>query len=195
MPRRAETRARLLQTAGSLFYDQGITATGVDAVAHAAGLSKPTLYAHFGSKRDLVAAVLEQRHSQHREELCAWVEAVADLRARPLAVFAWLDDWYGRAGARGCGFLNAAAELADVDDPGRTVVQQEKRWLTDFLTALNREAGLPEPARLASQLLLLIDGIAGRVVVSGPDAAQRAVADATRAAETLIAATSGQRSR
>lgn len=188
MPRRAETRARLLQTAGALFYDEGITATGVDAVAHASGFSKPTLYAHFGSKRDLVAAVLEQRHSQRREELCAWVEAVADLRARPLAVFAWLAGWYCRAGARGCGFLNAAAELADRDDPGRTVVQQEKRWLTDFLTALNREAGLPEPERLASQLVLLIDGIAGRVVVWGPDEARRAVADATRAAETLIAA-------
>lgn len=188
MPRRAATRARLLQTAGSLFYDEGIAATGVDAVAHASGFSKPTLYAHFGSKRDLVAAVLEQRHSQRREELGAWVEAVADLRARPLAVFAWLDGWYGRAGARGCGFLNAAAELADRDDPGRTVVQQEKRWLTDFLTALNRGAGLLEPERLASQLVLLIDGIAGRVVVWGPDEARRAVADATRAAETLIAA-------
>jgi AcrR family transcriptional regulator len=188
VPRRAETRARLLQTAGTLFYDEGITATGVDAVAHASGFSKPTLYAHFGSKRDLVAAVLEQRHSQRREELCAWVDAVADLRARPLAVFVWLAGWYGRAGARGCGFLNAAAELAHRDDPGRTVVQQEKRWLTDFLTALNREAGLQEPERLASQLVLLIDGIAGRVVVWGPDEAQRAVADATRAAETLIAA-------
>ena len=67
-------------------------------------------------------------------------------------MFAWLGDWYGRDGARGCGFLNAAAELPDRDDAARLVVSREKDWLLDLLSRLVREAGVREPDRLASQL-------------------------------------------
>lgn len=187
MIRSSTARRQLLATAASLFYERGIAATGVDAVVHASGVSKPTLYAHFGSKAELVVAVLEQRHEDRVAQLGAWLEGVADPRDRPLAVFAWLGDWYARHGARGCGFLNAAAELPDPGDAGRVVVLREKRWLAELLARLNREAGLREPERLASQLLLLIDGVSGRALVEGAAAARVAVADATDAAETLIA--------
>jgi len=64
-------------------------ATGVDAVVAAAGVSKPTLYAHFRSESELVAAVLERRHTRPTESLQAWVTArTDDPRQRPLAVFA-----------------------------------------------------------------------------------------------------------
>ncbi len=188
MPRPADTRQRLLATASTLFYEHGIGATGVDAVVRAAGVSKPTLYAQFHSKSELVAAVLEQRYAERSEELRTRIAAVADPRARPLEVFAWLAEFYERGGARGCGFLNAAAELPDPDDVARRVVEREKRWLLDFLTTLARDAGAPDPDRIASQLMLLVDGVAGRVVVSGPSAAAAAVADATLAARTLLAA-------
>ena len=151
----------------------------------AAGLSKPTLYAHFPSKSALLAAVLERRHQRCRIELEAWVRQVPDVRQRPLAVFGWLADWYARDGARGCGFLNAAAELPDPEDPARRVVQAEKRWLESFLTDLCRDAGLSEPRLLGSQLLLLMDGVSGRAVVGGPRAALDAVVDASRAADLL----------
>ena len=159
----------------------------------ASGISKPTLYAHFGSKSELVAAVLEQRHTRRAEELEAWVQGTEDVRKRPLAVFAWLGDWYRRDGARGCGFLNAAAELPDPDDAARLVVGREKRWLLDFLTGVVRDAGLREPERLASQLLLLIDGVGGRVLTAGPEIAPDAVADAADAAAALIEAAGGAR--
>jgi AcrR family transcriptional regulator len=190
MPLRTATHNRLVATAGQLFYDRGVTATGVDAVVKAAGLTKPTLYAHFPSKSALLAAALEQRHTQRRIELEAWVAEVADPRQRPLAVFDWLATWYARDGARGCGFLNAAAELPDPDDPARRVVQAEKRWLQEFLSTLCDEAGLRHPNRLGSQLLLLVDGVSGRVLVEGPSAAASAIADATCVAELLTAAAS-----
>src|SRR4051794_839892 len=104
-------RDRLLETAARLFYADGIAATGVDTVVREAGVSKPTLYAHYGSKAELVAAVLEARHARRAEELSAWVDREPDPGRRPLAVFAYLAAWYGRDGDRGCAFLNAAAEL------------------------------------------------------------------------------------
>src|SRR6478735_4858575 len=104
-------KEKLLDSASDLFYEDGIAATGVDDVVRAAGVSKPTLYAHFGSKAELVAAVLARRHAARAGELEA-------LEGGPLAVFGWLADFYARDGARGCAFVNAAAELAH-GGPGR----------------------------------------------------------------------------
>lgn len=184
---RAATRDRLLATAQGLFYENGLAATGVEAVIEAAGVSKPTLYAHFGSKSGLVAAVLEQRHARRTVELREWVMR-SDVPERPLAVFAWLASWYQRQGTRGCGFLNAAAELPDPHDAARLVISGEKRWLAQFLADLCRDAGLRNPARLGSQLLLLIDGVSGRVLVHGQKAAVEVVREAADAAALLIAA-------
>ncbi|MGI8562357.1 MAG: hypothetical protein ACR2MZ_02155 [Candidatus Dormibacter sp.] len=111
-----------------------------------------------------------------------------DVGKGPLAVFTRLADWYERDGARGCAFLNAAAEMVDPEDPARLVVSREKRWLADFLARLARDAGLRRPEQLASQLLLLIDGVSARVLVQGIRAAPQVVAEATQVAVMLIAA-------
>jgi AcrR family transcriptional regulator len=180
-------RQRLLETAERLFYDAGITTTGVDTVVREAGVSKPTLYAHFRSKGELVAAVLGARHARRVAELESRVAREADPARRPLAVFDFLATWYEKQGSRGCAFLNAAAELGDGDDAARRAVVAEKRWLADFLAGLVRDAGARDPERVASQLLLLVDGVSGRVVVHGPAAAEAALADARGAAELLLA--------
>src|SRR6185436_3387708 len=57
----SKTRRRLIAAADGLFYGQGIRAVGVDAIAAAAGVTKRTLYYHFASKDDLVAAYLDGR--------------------------------------------------------------------------------------------------------------------------------------
>jgi AcrR family transcriptional regulator len=187
------THDRLLSTAGDLFYGSGVTATGVDAVVRAAGVTKPTLYAHFPSKAALLTAALERRREQRTAELEAWVAGIDDIDARPVGVFGWFESFYRNAGSRGCGFLNAAAELSDPTDPAREVIRAEKQWLRDFLTELCRAAGLERPERLGSQLQLLIDGVAGRVVVEGAAAAEPAVADATAVADLLVGAARGSR--
>ena len=61
-------------------------------------------------------------------------------------------------------------------------------WLRGELSRRAREAGLRDPDALGSQLALLVDGVAARVVVDGPQAAQGAVADAVAAARALVAA-------
>lgn len=41
---------RILDAASTLFYERGITATGVDLIVEQAGTTKRTLYQRFGSK-------------------------------------------------------------------------------------------------------------------------------------------------
>src|SRR5215210_85452 len=178
--RTSPAKDKLLDSASALFYEDGIGATSVDDVVRAAGVSKPTLYAHFGSKAELVGAVLERRHVARAEELEA-------IDGGPLAVFAWLEAFYARDGARGCAFLNAAAELPE-PGPGREAAAREKAWLRAELTRRARAAGLRGPERLGSQLALLVDGVAARVVVDGHAAAAGAVADAVAAARALVGA-------
>jgi TetR/AcrR family transcriptional repressor of mexJK operon len=60
-PTREEAEARdvrLLDVATRLFMERGFDDTSIDAVAEAAGLSKPAVYARYHDKRDLFAAVL-----------------------------------------------------------------------------------------------------------------------------------------
>src|SRR5262245_27883026 len=86
-------RQRLLEAATELFYREGIPGTGVDKVAAHSGVSKPSLYAHFGSKEELVHAYLAARYEHRRATL------EADLRGRAsdpvgqiLAAFDWLEE-------------------------------------------------------------------------------------------------------
>jgi len=48
------TPDRVLAVAGALFYSQGIRNVGIDAICKEAGVTKPTLYHHFGNKDGLV---------------------------------------------------------------------------------------------------------------------------------------------
>ena len=56
-----EMQQRILETADRLFYRDGIRAVGVDTVAAEIGISKRTLYNHYPSKDDLIAAYLRRR--------------------------------------------------------------------------------------------------------------------------------------
>lgn len=185
-------RERLLATAASLFYDRGITATGVDTVVAESGVSKPTLYAHFGTKERLVAAVLADRHARRCAELPAWVDGHARTpRARLLAVFDWLEEFYAEGGARGCAFVNAAVETPDRDSPARQAAREQKTWQRDYLESLAEAAHLRGPHALAVQLQLLIEGVHARVAVDGdPGLAREAVEQARAAARTLVRAAS-----
>lgn len=70
--------ARLLEVAANLFMERGFDGTSIDAVAEAAGVSKPTVYARYHDKRDLFAAVLRGRIARWLAPLSAAAEAQAN---------------------------------------------------------------------------------------------------------------------
>lgn len=165
---------RLLQTATEVFYAEGIRATGVDALVARAGVSKPTLYAQFGSKEGLIAAVLDRRRQDRQTQLTTFLaETDAEGEQQLLAVFDWLAEGHGRSGFRGCPFTNAAVELPDPTHPARVVISEYKDWLRTTLARLAADAGLVDPEGLGFDLLLLIDGANARVVVADDRTAMR----------------------
>jgi TetR/AcrR family transcriptional repressor of mexJK operon len=60
-----DRRRRIVHAAASLIMAQGYGATSMDAVARAAGVSKATLYAHFGAKAQLFMTIVAEECARH----------------------------------------------------------------------------------------------------------------------------------
>lgn len=152
-------RDRILAVARDLFYQHGIRAVGVDAIAEAASTNKMTLYRHFGSKDELVATYIT--------ELAKDGDALWDrlAQAHPGDPHAQLEGWvqhvenifHGRVD-RGCAIANAAVELRDTDHPARQIIDDYKTRKRERLVGLFREAGYAEPETLADEVFLLFEG-------------------------------------
>ena len=57
----AERDQRILSTAATMFESRGFEGTSIDALAEAAGVGKPTVYARFRDKSELFASVFRVR--------------------------------------------------------------------------------------------------------------------------------------
>ncbi|MBP0592331.1 TetR/AcrR family transcriptional regulator [Paraburkholderia sp. LEh10] len=186
----AGARERLLDAAEALIYAGGIHATGVDAIVRQSGTARKSFYTHFESKDALVAAALERRDER-------WMQWFIDNtlrrgkhpRARLLAMFDVLREWFMSEDFHGCAFLNAAGEIASADDPIRVVAREHKERLLDFVRTqcdahvASTVGDSRRAARLSRQWLILIDGAIGVALVSG-DA--DAALDARAAAAHLL---------
>jgi AcrR family transcriptional regulator len=84
-PRR---RRQLLDVAVSVFAEKGFHGTSMDEVAEAAGVTKPVLYQHFSSKRQLYLELLEEVGSRLVEAVTTAVGGASSQRRRVEAGFA-----------------------------------------------------------------------------------------------------------
>jgi AcrR family transcriptional regulator len=73
----AERRQQLLDVALATFSSQGYGRTSMNDIAEAAGVTKPVLYQHFGSKRALFLELLRDLGGRLREEMGKSVAAAA----------------------------------------------------------------------------------------------------------------------
>jgi AcrR family transcriptional regulator len=159
MSERTSTRDRIMETASTLFYAEGIHAVGVDRVVLDSGVAKATLYQHFRSKEELVAACLQQRSDHWRRH---FAEPILSKPGPPVIRVAKVFDTLSRSVSvpqfRGCPFINAAAEYPGQDGLVAGVIHSHRarvrRLFADLL------APLPTPRRkeLIDQLVLLYDG-------------------------------------
>ncbi len=157
---------RILKTADSLFYGEGIRAVGVDTIASEVGISKRTLYNYFPSKDDLIVAYLARRLRP---------TAVSELppAEQILGNFDQLERSLADDGFRGCPFVNAVAELKEPGHAANKIAlafkDQSRTWFRELLSRLE----IANPESLAMQLMLLVDGaIAAAVVRRDPKMAR-----------------------
>ncbi|MGX5357370.1 TetR/AcrR family transcriptional regulator [Kocuria sp. KH4] len=171
--RRGSARSRILEAAAQRFYADGIAATGIDAITASAGVAKMSLYNNFASKAALVEAYVEARHEEWLRLYRARVQDTSTPQERVLAVFDAYADHAAAAlerGFRGCGLLNAAAELP-VTDPARAAVRRHKEEVEQLLLDPLEELTDPATAHgLAEHLSFLLEGSMARAGLEGEPA-------------------------
>jgi AcrR family transcriptional regulator len=160
-------RGRLLNAATHLFCKDGINATGIDAIINEAGTAKTTLYKLFGSKTNLVHAVLESEGRQWREWFIGAIEdGGGDAQTKLSRIFPALKRWFAEERFYGCPFINAVAEHDKDQKQFRNVALKHKKVVLAHIERLAGEMGAAQPATLAHQLALLIDGAIVAAMVS-----------------------------
>ncbi|WP_435748272.1 TetR/AcrR family transcriptional regulator [Microbacterium sp. PMB16] len=155
--RPSPARARLLDAATRLFYEEGIHAVGVDRVIEEAEVTRATLYKQFGGKENLVLAYLSGEDEMLREMFAAAAASGAEPADLLDLVIDGIAADIRQRHTRGCPFINAAAEYPDARGAVRQLIGEHREWFRSTLQSAAEAAGLERPADVAASLVLLRD--------------------------------------
>jgi AcrR family transcriptional regulator len=143
------TRERVLRSAHHLFAAHGYAPTSIASVAAHARVSERFLYSLFGSKRELLLALLEHFAPLPREAFEAEITAAGDAPAELAVAVNFVTGYYAAAGDLLIITLPAAASDADLRafvEQGETFRRFAQRPLVDHWAASGAlRAGLTAP--------------------------------------------------
>jgi AcrR family transcriptional regulator len=165
MPR-SEREDLILSVAGQVFADGGYDRASMDTIAAAAGVSKPMLYAYFGSKEGLYVAYVERMGGELVARLLA-AGAVDEARLRLRAV---ISEFLAFVEEQGNGWtilyreLNARRSLADEVARLRAQIVDEVRRMLSGEDGTAGSAGSRTPSALPP---LAAEGVAEGIVGAG----------------------------
>ncbi|MFZ4517772.1 MAG: TetR/AcrR family transcriptional regulator [Microthrixaceae bacterium] len=149
----AERRTQLLATAETVFADKGYHATSMNDVAEAAGVTKPVLYQHFSSKRELFVELLGEIGQELQETIA---KATADAAGPRQQIENGFRAYFGFVGARTAAFRvlfgSGARRDPEFASFARTVEDSIARTIAELIVV----DGRPVPNRL-----VLAHGIVG----------------------------------
>jgi TetR/AcrR family transcriptional repressor of nem operon len=164
-PKGERTRERIVSSAAAPMLDRGVSATTIDDVRAAAGVSASQLYHYFPDKTALAHAVIQYQADRvvgSQEPSFAHLDSIQGLRAWRDAVV----EMQRQAQCRGgCPIGSLASELADQDEQARSgIAAGFERWHAGIRGGLSamRERGLltaeADPDDLALATLAAVQG-------------------------------------
>ncbi|WP_118135916.1 TetR/AcrR family transcriptional regulator [Oceanicella sp. SM1341] len=165
-----DTKSKLLSAAEQMFDRHGYTATGMDRLTAAAGMSSRTLYKHAGSKALLLTEVLAAREKRF----------MAGMEVTSVdALFVAVETWLREEGRRGCLFLRSLAETGgDAPEIAGVVLAHKAAFRARLGEIVAAELGPGAHEALTEQILVLFEGAIHAAVYRGPQAAASARAAA-----------------
>jgi AcrR family transcriptional regulator len=147
-------RARILKTAGRLFYEEGYRAVGIDRVIAEAEVAKASFYKHFPSKDDLIVAWIKDAEETSR--------SVLPPAESPTPLYDYMDKMIGIAQqtwCMGCTFQGAASEFGATVHPAHAAALQVKQNVIAELEERAKNQNLHEPKKTAELMFLLLEGV------------------------------------
>jgi TetR/AcrR family transcriptional repressor of nem operon len=166
----AENRNDILTAAARLFREQGISATGVDAIPKEARLTHGAVYSQFGSKEAIAAEAIRLALQGSRRLWQQLVERNGTKKAVSAIVAAYLSRAHCDAPGQGCVTAALGSEIARQPQSVRDAFTEELKAGLEFLAEL-----MPEdtPARKYEDAIAAFAGMVGALILA------RAVNDET----------------
>ncbi|MGX1497212.1 AcrR family transcriptional regulator [Labrenzia sp. MBR-25] len=170
-----------------VFWQHGYAATSLDQIAEATGLNRPSLYAAFGSKKDMYLKVISRFADQMQAYLHEAGQSASGLKPKLKAIMAAAIDLYcGKSSfcntAFGCLAISTlTTEVAD-DPDFKTmmehIVQRMDQGFTDLIRAETRGTVPEANVRFAAQhLSLILHGLSVRARAGESRAALQELAE------------------
>ena len=182
-PLSTEVRSALNLASDRVLYKRGLHAGTIDEICAEAGVGKPALYRHFGSREQLLVDYLQRRRKERSVLITEAMNAAGpDSKKRVMAVVNWIADWIESDDFVGCGFHRALLQRPDDDEEISEIALLQKKWLQSTIA---KELGLTlkNSAAIARHLFLLIEGSMAAAMYE-PN--RRSGSDLRRLARTLI---------
>jgi len=134
----AQRREQILEVAMKVFARAGYAQAGTAEIAAEAGISEPTIYRHFDSKKSLYIAVIAHNRDEFLEAWQQIIEGSPD----PLAAIDRIGEWYRNQMAEQPDMLRIRfRSLNAADDPEiAAVVRDGYRAVTDKVRRLFQQA-------------------------------------------------------
>ncbi|MCU4575986.1 TetR/AcrR family transcriptional regulator [Acinetobacter courvalinii] len=180
-------KQKILDAASTLFYNDGISNTGINSITEKANVAKMSLYNNFATKSDLITCYIEARH---QEWLDLYEKRKVQIKTPLDGILAVFDAYQDHAefayenGFRGCGLLNAAAEFPAYS-PERLAVKNHKDEIEAILAGhLNQ---LVHDAERVKELALLLSFLLeGSIARAGLESSSDKVFAAKHMAQRLL---------
>ena len=149
----ARRRKQLLAVALDVFAERGFHPTSMNDLAEAAGVTKPVLYQHFGSKRELYLELLDDVGSRLQEAIG---KATSEARSPREQVERGFAAYFGFVAEHQAAFQVLFGGGTRRDEEFAGYARRVEETIADAIAALIEVEGLPE-----SERRLLAHGIVG----------------------------------
>ncbi|NRD73448.1 TetR/AcrR family transcriptional regulator [Shewanella sp. VB17] len=158
------TKEQILDTAESLFNANGYTAVGVDLIRDTAGVSKTSMYRHFGSKNKLILAVLIRRHLRFKNNIGGVIYPDMTMEEKLDALIDWHFNWFNAEDFHGCMFMHAMSEFNVSDVVIADSAFMHKKWLKGLIKEIISSNLDDDERRMESKAESIMTFIEGMIV-------------------------------
>jgi AcrR family transcriptional regulator len=156
----------ILDAATGVFAAEGFDRANMDAIASRAGISKPTLYARFGSKEGLFQAAVQREYEIRKERLLA-AYAGGDQEPFRVRLHRWSSAYFDLVAERPDAF--SLISEGERHPEASAIIRQSNEEIVDRITQLVIEVSgrrAPRGARLVASMISGIFTASAREVMS-----------------------------
>lgn len=152
-------RQQLLDQATALFRAKGYSATSIDEIVKACGITKGSLYYHFQGKEDLALAAMDEVHRFFKEHVFASITDAGEPGATELEKFNSAVEAFFLTHPDGCLLANLSLEIGRCSDLFKGKIRRFfDDWRACYAAVFARDYSPTRAATLAEDAVAIVHG-------------------------------------